>query len=142
MIKFKSLGKLSAFKKPLTTVALFIESELSLSDVEIVISMKSLNDRIGGELESPLNGEGAHKIKLNKSMTPTSWIKFIAHEMTHIKQQTEGRLIPLDDCHVKWLNEAQELVDYQLLNTKPDFDPTKDFEAYKSQPWELEVNLL
>ncbi len=128
----------AAFRAPMRTISEFMCKELDLLNESIHINIVTLPIKLAGKVTHN-HTNNAFNIQLNKNSSFATWVKFLAHELTHIRQMKEGRLIIVDDKHIHWVDPKGRVSTHQPVDIDLNFDQDTDFDKYKELPWEREA---
>ncbi|MDK9793710.1 hypothetical protein [Vibrio sp. D431a] len=148
-MKFVCRDKKQEYRKDLTLkCAEFICSELGIKPNQVKglpISLQSIPSAESGKLiikkPSSPNAKPSIRIALDKGTSLVYSIKTLCHELVHLKQYLDGRLIPIDDDCIEWVSESGNITRHTLIDT-PLSNSDEVFEEYKAQPWEAEAYQL
>lgn len=102
---------------------------------KISISFKKLSKGSAGYLDVMSYKKGKPVLYIDKEAMPTSAMRYLAHELTHLKQMEEGKLDFSDHRYgdVFWNGKPyMKIRDYQNFEQK-------DYLEYKQLPWESEA---
>lgn len=106
--------------------------QLNITD-NIIINFKTTKKEELGFINFSKITVGNYEIIIDADVNYDYILKYIAHELTHVKQISNGKLY-IDNNHFLWdNNEIISIRDYNKIAEN------YDYEEYKSLPWEREA---
>lgn len=124
-VYFINLGS-EQYRVVLTSVCMLVGQCISLPE-KIEIEFSNLNESTYAELV--LNTRYKNRIKINNKLSVKECINVLIHELLHLQQLHEGRLMVSSQGDYIWNKKS-----YSAKNIK-----NLTYKEYNTLPWELDV---